>query len=83
VTFPVDPAPDVEFAARIHPKPEGEAIDLSMQIVEAQTIGENRDILMIEMKLPDLTPGEYELEIEAVTKNTSSRFSVRRSLTKR
>ena len=37
----------------------------------------------MEIHFSDLAPGEYELEIEAVAKNTSSRFSVRRSLIKR
>ena len=58
----------------------GEAILLPMQILDAHAISDNKDILMIEMKLPDLVPGEFELEIEAIEKNTSSSFSVRRSL---
>ena len=54
-----------------------------IQIKDVRTVSENKDILPMEIGLPDLTPGEYELEIEATAKNTSSRFSVRRSLTKR
>ncbi len=80
VTFAGGPAPEVKFIVRFHPKPEGEAILLPMQILDAHAISDNKDILMIEMKLPDLVPGEFELEIEAIEKNTSSSFSVRRSL---
>ena len=80
VTFAGGPAPEIEFIARLHPKPEGEAIVLPIQIIDVQAIRDNKDIMMIEMRLPDLVPGEYELEIEAIEKNTSASFSVRRSL---
>jgi VWFA-related protein len=83
VTFAGGPVPEVEFIARLHPKPEGKAIVLLIQIIDVQTIRNSKDILMIEMRLPDLEPGEYELEIEAIEKNTSASFSVRRSFIKR
>lgn len=76
-------APEVEFNVRLHPKPEGEAVPLPMEILDAKSVSDNKDILMMEMGLPDLAPGEYELEIEAIMKNTSASFSVRRSLIKR
>jgi len=80
VTFAGGPAPEVEFIVRLHPKPEGEEILLPMQIPDAHAISDNKNVLMIEMRLPDLAPGEFELEIEAIEKNTSASFSVRRSL---
>jgi len=80
VTFAGGPAPEFEFIVRLHPKPEGEAIVLPMEIIDVQAIRDNKDIMMIEMRLPDLVPGEYELEIEAIEKNTSASFSVRRTL---
>lgn len=76
-------SPEVEFAVRLHPEPEGEAVELPMKIKDVRSVSENKDILLIEIGWPDLAPGEYELEIEATAKNTSSRFSVRRSLIKR
>jgi VWFA-related protein len=83
VTFSRGPAQEVEFNVRLHPKPEGEAVLLPMEILDAKSVSSNKDILMMEMRLPDLAPGEYELEIEAVVKNTSARFSVHRLLVKR
>ncbi len=80
VTYAKGPAPDVEFIARLHPKPEGAAIVLPIQIIDVQAMRDNKDILMIEMRLPDLVPGEYELEIEACDKNTLTRSFVRKLL---
>lgn len=45
-----------------------------MQIKDVRTVSENKDILLMEIHLSDLAPGEYELEIEAVAKNSDSRF---------
>jgi VWFA-related protein len=83
ITFSGGPAPEVEFKARLHPKPEGEAVLLPMEILDAKPISDNKDILMMEMSLPDLLPGEYDLEIEAIVKNTSASCSVHRSLVRR
>ncbi len=83
VTFAEGPTPEVEFSARLWPKPEGESTDLVMQITDVQSTSDHKDILMIEMELPLLVPGKYELEIEAIEKNTSASFYVRRSIIKR
>ncbi len=74
------PAPEVEFSARLHPRPEGEPINLTMEIVDIQETGAQTDILMMEIRPPDLNPGEYELEIEALEKKTSARSFVRKHL---
>ena len=74
------PAPEVEFSAQLHPRPEGEPINLAMEIVNIQKTGAQTDILMMEIRLPDLKPGEYELEIEALEKKTSARSFVRKFL---
>ncbi len=72
--------PEVEFNARLLPRPEGEPINLAMEIVDIQETGTQTYILMTEIRIPDLKPGEYELEIEALEKKTSARSSVRKSL---
>lgn len=74
------PAPEIEFSARLHPRPEGEPINTAMEIVDIQETGAQTDILMMEIRLPDLKPGEYELEIEALEKKTSARSFVRKFL---
>ncbi len=74
------PAPEIELSVRVHPRPEGESIDLTAEIIEIKNTNTNADILMIEIRLPDLKPGEYELEIEALEKKTSARSFVRKLL---
>jgi hypothetical protein len=81
VTYIAQPSPEIEFSVSLYPKPEGETFALPVEIDHVHKVAGNKDIVMIEMKLPDPAPGEYELEIEAIEKNTSSRFSIRRSLT--
>jgi hypothetical protein len=80
VTYTAGPSSEIEFSIFLHPKPDGDAFVLPMQINQVRSISGNKDILMIKIQLPDCGPGDYELEIEAKEKNTSSRFSVRRSL---
>jgi len=83
VTAAEGPAPEVEFSARLRPGPEGEPINLTMEIVDVQETGAQTDILIMEIRLPDLNPGEYELEIEALEKKTSARSFVRKLLVSR
>jgi hypothetical protein len=73
-------APEVEFTVRLHPKPDGEPVDLKTEIIDVQKADANTDILMMEIVLPVLKRGEYELEIEAVDEHTEARFFVRKSL---
>jgi VWFA-related protein len=72
--------PEVEFIVRLHPMPNGEPIELMTKIVDIQKTSANINVLILEIKLPELKFGEYELEIEAVDKNTLARSFVRKSL---
>ncbi len=83
ITAVEGPAPEVEFGARLHPRPKGEPINIAMEIVDVQETGAQTDILMMEIRLPDLKPGEYELEIEALEKKTSARSFVRKFLVRK
>lgn len=83
VTAAKGPAPEVEFSARLHPRPKGEPINLATDIVDIQETSAQTDILMMEIRLPDLKPGEYELEIEAFEKKTSARSLVRKFLVRK
>jgi VWFA-related protein len=80
LTFASGSAPAFEFAALLRPKSEGETMEIPIKITDVRSINENKDILMMEISLPELAPGEYELEIEAFGKDTSARLSVHRSL---
>ncbi len=77
------PTPEIELSVRLLPKPEGEAINLTTEIVDIQKTNTKIDILMMEIRLPDLKPGEYELEIEALEKKTSARSFVRKLLVRK
>ena len=83
VTYAEGLIPEFEFSVRLYPKPEGEAIVIPMHIADIQSINALKDLLIIEIKLPDLVRGEYELEIEANEKDKPASFSIRRSFIKR
>jgi len=77
------PAPEIELSVRLHPRPEGEAINLATEIIDIKNTSTKTDILMIEIRLPDLKPGEYELEIEALEKEILASSFVRKFLVKK
>jgi len=83
LTVAEGPAPEIELSVRLHPRPEGEAINLTAEIVDIKNTDTNTDILMIEIKLPDLKPGEYELEIGALEKEILASSFVRKFLVKK
>ena len=72
--------PEVELNVRLYPKPESEPVELISEVVDVQKADANTDVLMMEILLPDLSPGEYELEIEAFDEITKARSFVRKSL---
>lgn len=77
------PAPEIELSVRLHPRPEGEAINLTAEIIDIKNTNTKKDILMIEIRLPDLKPGEYELEIEVLEREILASSSVRKFLVKK
>ena len=83
LTVAEGPAPEIELSIRLHPRPEGEAINLAAEIVDIKNTNTNTDILMIEIRLPDLKPGEYELEIEALEKEILASSFIRKFLVKK
>ncbi len=53
------------------------------QFVDVQKASANTEVLMIEILLPELKSGEYELEIEILDENTLARSFVRKFLVKK
>jgi hypothetical protein len=76
-------APEIDLSVRLHPRPEGEAINLTAEIIDIKNTNTKTDILMIEIRLPDLKPGEYELEIEVLEREILASSFVRKSLVKK
>lgn len=72
--------PEVELSVRLYPKPEGEPTILPTEIVDVKKTSTNTDIFMIEIRLPDLKPGKYELEIEALDEQSLARYFIRKFL---
>jgi len=83
LTVAEGPAPEIELSVRLHPRPEGEVINLTAEIIDIKNTDTNADILMIEIRLPDLKPGEYELEIGAIEKEILASSFVRKFLVKK
>ncbi len=83
LTVAEGPAPEIELSIRLHPMPDGETIDLAAKVVDIKDTDTNTDILMIEIRLPDLKPGEYELEIEALEKERLASSFIRKFLVKK
>lgn len=75
--------PEIEFLVSLHPKPDGEPIELMTEIVDIQKASVHTEVLMIEILLPELKSGEYELEIEVLDENTLARSFVRKFLVKK
>lgn len=59
-------APDVEIKVRLIRKLDSHEFDLESDILDAKRVEKNNmDALLLEIHLPELKPGEYELEITA------------------
>jgi len=59
---------------------KSESVDLNAQIVDVKRIYTNFEVYMIEIGLPKLKSGEYELELNATAKETQASSSIRKLL---
>ncbi|MEW6456159.1 MAG: VWA domain-containing protein [Acidobacteriota bacterium] len=73
-------ASEIEFNVRLQSHQEGEPIDLEAEIIDFKEINESSDILILAISLPELRPGEYEMEIEAKEKEIISSSIVKKLL---
>jgi len=71
---------DIELILRLIPSPSGETIALPMRIIDIHTINKDKNIILVEISLSDLKPGEYELEIDVFEKKRSLKSSTQRSI---
>jgi len=76
-------APQVNLEFRLTEFQSGRQFPLEAKILESKKIGDERIWLVVELNLPDLKPGDFELEIKATESTTqaqtvmTSRFSKR------
>ena len=74
---------EVDLNIALYPSGGGETKFLPILSVEALKASETKDLLIIEIDITDVEPGEYELEIETLNTETSTRSSVRKLITRR
>jgi hypothetical protein len=73
---------EIELAARLFPEGGGEEIEIDTELFDLKSEGE-ADLYLLGIEIPELPPGRYRLEIEAVnaatgkTVRTTGFFSVR------
>jgi VWFA-related protein len=80
VTFSGNLAPDAEFTARLISVPARDAVDLKTEVIDFQETGNQSEVYMLEIFLPELPTGEYTLELEARDRNTHARSMARKTL---
>jgi hypothetical protein len=73
---------EIDLAARLFPEGGGEEIEIDTELFDLKSEGE-ADLYLLGIEIPELPPGRYRLEIEAVnaatgkTVRTTGFFSVR------
>jgi VWFA-related protein len=81
--FPEDQLPEVNLDVRMTLASTGEEFPLEARILEAKRAENGKDVLMLEIDLPDLRPGEYELEITATESVTQAQSVMKTSIVKK
>jgi VWFA-related protein len=81
--FPADQLPEVNLDVRMTLSSTGEEFPLEARILEAKRAENGKDVLMLEIDLPDLRPGEYELEITATESATQAQSVMKTSIVKK
>ncbi len=81
--FPADQLPEVNLDVRMTLASTGEEFPLEARILEAKRAENGKDVLLLEIDLPDLRPGEYELEIKATESTTQAQSVMKTSIVKK
>jgi hypothetical protein len=81
--FPADQLPEVNLDVRMTLSSTGEEFPLEARILEAKRAENGKDVLMLEIDLPDLPPGDYELEIKATESATQAQSVMKTSIVKK
>jgi VWFA-related protein len=81
--FPSGPAPTVTLDFRLKGKNSGEEFPLETKILDSKRSGTTRSVLVLEIDLPDLAPGDYALEIAVTGEKPKIRALTRTDLIKR
>lgn len=71
---------ELELDVWLHPRINGGSINLDARLVDVKRVDSKKEFIMIEIDLPSLNSGEYELEVKAIAIDTKAQFSVRKLL---
>jgi hypothetical protein len=78
-----DQAPDQEIDFILKAAPDGEAVDLDAAILDFKKLEDGRIMIIAEVNLPEMRPGEYVLEIVATDVWSGGRSSVKTRFVKK
>lgn len=81
--FPTDQQPEVNLDVQMTMPSTGEEFPLEARILEAKRAENGKDVLVLEIDLPDLQPGEYELEIKATESLSQAQSVMKTSIVKK
>ncbi|MFH1945077.1 MAG: VWA domain-containing protein [Acidobacteriota bacterium] len=80
ISIRTEEAPLIDFNVFIQSETEGEAFDVDGVILDVRELDSGTDIVLMEVALPELPPGNYRLTIEA-KENDTPLHSVHRNIT--
>jgi hypothetical protein len=81
--FPADQRPEVNLDVRMTLPSTGEEFPLEARILDSKRAENGKDTLVLEIDLPELRPGEYELEIKATESTTNAQSIMKTSIVKK
>ncbi|MCX6563548.1 MAG: VWA domain-containing protein [Candidatus Aminicenantes bacterium] len=80
--FQAKTAPAVHVGFRLTAASTGEEFPLETRILETKKFEKGKSVLVVEIDLPILSPGEYQIEIVATDKTTQARAVMKTSFRK-
>ena len=81
--FQAKTAPEVNLDFRLTAPSTGEEFPIETKILETRKYEKGRNVLVLEIGLPTLRPGDYNLEIAATDKKTQARSIMKTSFVKK
>jgi hypothetical protein len=80
--FQAKTAPAVNVGFRLTAPSTGEEFPVETRILETRKFEKGKSVLVVEIDLPSLSPGEYQMEIVATDKITQARAVMKTSFRK-
>lgn len=81
--FPAGPLPEVNLDVRLTSASTGEEFAIEARVLESKRVENGKDVLVLEIDLPELQPGDYELEIKATESQAQAQSVMKTSIVKK